>query len=321
MSGLFLSYRRSDSARWCDRLANHLDLRFGDSVVFRDVEDLRPGVRWQREIDAALRRADVVLVLIGPSWFGARQRRRLADPKDVLRREIVAALGSPRRKVIPVLLGGASLPEARALPRPLRPLCEWQTCELRDKRWRGDVEALLERLRQLVPRLVSVSLAEFKQQYYQENQRYFALLDEAPSRALLVAKATLRMLNRVCPRYPQELELQLMRGYGQKNIAQALQRLGRDDAARGALDQADRAFRTIAAERPRDASAWNGMGSVAALRGQLEEALRYVNKALSLAPDYADAQDDRNMIVRELTARATEARAARRKGARKARRP
>jgi len=48
---------------------------------------------------------------------------------------------------------------------------------------------------------------------------------------------------------------------------------------------------------------------------------RTLNKAFSLAPDYTDAKDDRNAIVRALAARATEARAARRKGARKARRP
>ena len=54
----------------------------------------------------------MVLVLIGPKWFSAGQRSRLADPKGVLRGEIAAALRSPRRKVVPVLLGGAVMPDA-----------------------------------------------------------------------------------------------------------------------------------------------------------------------------------------------------------------
>jgi hypothetical protein len=129
MPRVFVSYRRADSAAWCKKLSDHLSLRFGDDMVFRDVDDLQPGMRWRREIDAALRGAEVVLVLIGPQWFTPGQRHRLADPRDVLRQEIATALRSPRRKVVPVLLGGATLPDAAALPRPCarsatgRPAC------------------------------------------------------------------------------------------------------------------------------------------------------------------------------------------------------
>jgi tetratricopeptide (TPR) repeat protein len=300
MPTVFLSYRRSDSAKWCRRLSDHLSLRFGDDIVFRDVDDLQPGMRWRREINAALHGARVVLVLIGPQWFAARQRQRLADPKDVLRQEIATALSSPRRKVVPVLLGGTSLPDANALPRPLRPLCEWQACSLRDRQWRDDVERLVERLRQVVPGLGGLTLEQVHQRLLNEQERYFELLDESPKHALAAARATMRTLNRVCPRYPQDTDLQLTRGYCHKNIAMALQRINRLDEANLALNEAERTFRTAARERPRDAGAWNGLGSVAALRGQLKRALRYVEKALKLAPAYPAALQDRRQLLAAL---------------------
>jgi len=300
MPAVFLSYRRADSAAWCARLSDHLSLRFGDDIVFRDVDDLQPGMRWRLEIDAALHGAQVVLVLIGPLWFAARQRRRLADPKDVLRQEIATALQGRRRKVVPVLLGGASLPDAGALPRPLRPLCEWQACLLRDRQWRRDVEQLVEQLRQLVPGLGHITLAQIHARLQSEQERYFGLLDESPARALALARSTLRTLNQVCPRHPQDAQLQLTRGYCHKNIAMALQRLQRDDAAQLALAEADRTFRTSVRERPDDAGAWNGLGSVAALRGQLKHALRHVDKALKLTPDYPAALQDRAQLLAAL---------------------
>jgi tetratricopeptide (TPR) repeat protein len=300
MPGVFISYRRVDSDAWCKRLSDHLSLRFGDDMVFHDVDDLQPGMRWRREIDAALRGAEIVLVLIGPQWFADDQRRRLADPKDVLRHEITTALRGPRRKVVPVLLGGAGLPDADALPRPLRPLLEWQACVLRDRQWRRDVEKLVDRLRELLHGTAPTKPAEIHDELAIEQERYFALLDESPARALAVARATMRTLNRVCPHYPQDADLQLTRGYGNKNIAMALQRLHRDDEAEQALDEADRTFRTTVRERPDDAGAWNGLGSVAALRGRLKQALRYVDKALALAPDYPAALHDRAQLLEAL---------------------
>jgi tetratricopeptide (TPR) repeat protein len=276
-----------------------LSLRFGDDMVFRDIDDLKAGMRWQQEIDAALRGTLVVLVLIGPKWFSAGQRRRLADPRDVLRREIATALQSPRRRVIPVLVGGATLPKSAQLPRALRPLCEWQAVALRDRQWRPDVDRLVERLRELVnvPSSTRITLEQIHDRLQGEQTRYFALLDNNPKGALEVAQSTLRTLNRVCPSHPQDAELKLVRGYTHKNVAMAMQRLGHTVAAEKALDEAWRTFTTATRERPRDAGAWNGMGSVAMLRGELRPALRYIDKALSLMPDYPAALQDRATVL------------------------
>lgn len=303
MAGVFISYRRKDSAARCERLSQHLALRFGDDQVFRDLDDLRPGVRWRREIDAALRRAEIVLVIIGPLWLGPGQRRRLADPDDVLRQEIALALRGTRRKVIPVLVGGARMPRRDALPSPLRALCDWQACPLRDRKWRGDVERLVERLRELVPTLSLGSIEQIYGELVAEQNRYFEVLDPSPASALAVAQATLKKLDRVCPRHPHDAWLQITRGYTHKNVAQALVRLRRADRAAASLDRAESTFRTAIAERPRDAGAWNGLGSVEAVRGHLPQALGYVNRSLAIQPDYPEALHDRAAILAAIGSR------------------
>jgi Flp pilus assembly protein TadD len=81
---------------------------------------------------------------------------------------------------------------------------------------------------------------------------------------------------------------------------QALVRLGRDLEAAGALALAESTFATAVAERPRDAGAWNGLGSVEAVRGNLRKALNYVDKALAIQPDSPEAQQDRAGILAAL---------------------
>jgi tetratricopeptide (TPR) repeat protein len=305
MSTVFLSYRRIDSQTWCKRLSDHLSLRFGDDMVFRDVDDLKAGMQWQREIDAALRGTRLVLVLIGPKWLAKSQRQRLADPRDVLRREITLALQSPRRKVVPVLLGGASMPKPTLLPRPLRALCDWQAVSLRDRQWRPDVERLVERLHELMParRSDGSALEQVHHRLQQEQSRYFELLDQHPQQALTLARATLKTLNRVCPLHPQDSDLQLVRGYTHKNVAMALQRRGQWEGAEQALEEAWRTFSTATRERPADAGAWNGMGSVCVVRGQLKQSLRYIERALRLHPGYPAALQDKAAVLAALANR------------------
>ena len=43
MTGVFISYRRTDGGGWAGRLNDHLSLRFGSNVVWQDVEDLEVG--------------------------------------------------------------------------------------------------------------------------------------------------------------------------------------------------------------------------------------------------------------------------------------
>src|SRR6185436_12901748 len=117
MAGLFISYRRADGG-WSGRLRDHLELRFGAGVVWWDLDDIRPGQRWREEIESALKTAEAALILIGPRWLSetdAKGQKRLSKRTDVVRAEVAEALRGPA-VVIPILVGGASMPEKRVLP-------------------------------------------------------------------------------------------------------------------------------------------------------------------------------------------------------------
>jgi len=153
MSGVFLSYRREDSAGFAGRLADRLEAEFGAGSVFRDVDDIRPGEDFQQAIDSQLRSVDAVLVLIGPRWLEARidGARRLDDPADFVRQEVATALASGKQ-VIPLLVGGALMPGEADLPAPLAGLARRQAVVLSDGGWQGDVARLVASLRPLLGR-------------------------------------------------------------------------------------------------------------------------------------------------------------------------
>ncbi len=89
----------------------------------------------------------MVLVVIGPQWADARDRDgavRLNDPADWVRLEVEAALASADAQLVPVLVDGAAMPAATALPPSLRALSEHQAFALSVERWSSDLEALIE---------------------------------------------------------------------------------------------------------------------------------------------------------------------------------
>ncbi|MEV0675208.1 TIR domain-containing protein [Actinosynnema sp. NPDC050436] len=121
---VFVSYRRDDSREFVAELGPLLARRYGARNVFVDTESIAVGEDFRAELATALRRTDLVLAVIGPDWLDAPADdggRRLDDPADYVRLEIGTALaiGLP---VVPLLVGGATLPGPDALPEPLRPL-------------------------------------------------------------------------------------------------------------------------------------------------------------------------------------------------------
>src|SRR5215471_15923878 len=118
MVRIFISYRRDDTAGHAGRLFDRLAQRFGKSRVYRDLDSIDAGADFLETIRAQVRESDVLLALIGPRWITAADADghwRLASDDDLVRAEIVTALESGTR-VIPVLLAGAKMPEARNLP-------------------------------------------------------------------------------------------------------------------------------------------------------------------------------------------------------------
>jgi hypothetical protein len=144
-----MSYRRSDVGGHAGRLSDALVARLGHENVFHDVSAIAAGRDFTVEIDAALASSDAVLAMIGPAWLSAATpdgHRRLSQPDDFVRRELVQALGT-KIPVVPVLLGGAALPSASELPTELAGLARRQAIVIRDETFHGDVDLLLQSLR------------------------------------------------------------------------------------------------------------------------------------------------------------------------------
>jgi hypothetical protein len=143
MPTVFVSYRRSDTEGEAGRLADTLQRELGRRVVFRDVVSISPGEHFDAAITAHLASSVVALVLIGPTWL-EELAKRLGDGKtDYLRLEVATTLKEGKR-VIPVLLKGATLPPADALPDDLRHLLQCQAITVRDEAWKADVDRLID---------------------------------------------------------------------------------------------------------------------------------------------------------------------------------
>ncbi|MBP7468026.1 MAG: toll/interleukin-1 receptor domain-containing protein [Thauera sp.] len=143
MPSVFISYRRDDSAGFAGRLADALEQRLGAGAVFRDVDDIQPGADFEAVIARGLDQVRAVLVVIGPGWLDAAVDgpRRLDRPDDFVRREVEQALASGK-PVVPVLVGGATMPAANALPIALRGLASRQALVLGDASWSADLARL-----------------------------------------------------------------------------------------------------------------------------------------------------------------------------------
>ena len=143
-SRIFISYRRDDAAGYShaihDRLADHL----GGAEIFMDVHDIAPGADFAQRLQSVVQGCDVVVALIGKRWAGERpgQTARTQDADDWVHIEVAEALKRGIR-VIPVLLDGAPVPAAEALPADLQALRRLNAMEVRTTRLDADVRDLV----------------------------------------------------------------------------------------------------------------------------------------------------------------------------------
>src|SRR6185503_7074360 len=134
-----------DAAGYAGRLHEALENRLGRDQVFRDVDTLQPGQDFVEAIQSRLGDCRVFIAMIGREWLDARDsqgRRRLDQPNDYVRLELVTALERRDVRVIPVLIEGATMPPVESLPEPVRPLARKQAVHLRDDAWDHDVDRL-----------------------------------------------------------------------------------------------------------------------------------------------------------------------------------
>ena len=153
MNGLiFVSYRRQDTQSATGRLCDKLQQHFGVERVFHDVESIEAGADFAELIAAKVAESSAVLAMVGPRWLepGNSGRPRLSDADDLVRLEIETALRH-RIPVIPVLVEGATIPNASALPVDVAPLFDHQAHEITESRWQYDTDRLVEQLQKLVP--------------------------------------------------------------------------------------------------------------------------------------------------------------------------
>ena len=146
MSGIFLSHRREDSSGYARLLHDRLVQRFVTEPIFMDVDSLQPGVAFSDVIHQTLTSCTVLIAVIGKHWLAAADeqgRRRIEQPGDFVRQEITTGLA---RKiiVIPVLVGGARMPQPEDLPPDLAKLTERQAIELTDTTFNAGVTKLLD---------------------------------------------------------------------------------------------------------------------------------------------------------------------------------
>jgi hypothetical protein len=150
---VFISYRREDAGGHAGRLEDGLERAFGPGSAFRDVVDLRPGEDYLQVLTERVAGAVAVLVVIGPRWLTVERdgKPRLEREDDVVRQEVEVALASGK-PVIPVLVGGASMPEALMLPPSLAGLARFQAMSLSEAGWEADLARLAGVLAPLLAR-------------------------------------------------------------------------------------------------------------------------------------------------------------------------
>ncbi|MGH7874138.1 MAG: toll/interleukin-1 receptor domain-containing protein, partial [Candidatus Binatia bacterium] len=140
-----------DSAPYAGRLYDRLGAQFGADQVFMDVDDIPPGADFGAHIGAKVGSCDALVAVIGKNWLSARNdsgRLRLSDPSDYVGLEIALAL-QRGVLVIPVLVGGATMPKPAELRGDLRALAERNALTLNDAEFQRDAQALVHTLEKL----------------------------------------------------------------------------------------------------------------------------------------------------------------------------
>jgi tetratricopeptide (TPR) repeat protein len=142
---IFISYRRDDARGASGRLYDWLRIAFSRECVFRDVHSIGVG-KWRDKIDAALAHSAACVAVVGPRWANAENLPRLHDEGDMVRHELVTALGSEAITLVPTLVEGVTVKDLPTdeLPPELRPLfADWNAREITEGGWEDDTRRLI----------------------------------------------------------------------------------------------------------------------------------------------------------------------------------
>ena len=148
MPDIFISYRRDDTSGYAGRLYDQISRHFGKEHVFMDVATIEPGSDFVQVLDEKVGTCDALIALIGKNWLTTKDGEghlRLSSPEDFVSAEIAAAL-KRNVEVIPVLVGGAKMPQQQELPQALQFLSRHPALEVSDARFTRDVMDLIQAL-------------------------------------------------------------------------------------------------------------------------------------------------------------------------------
>lgn len=303
MQRAFLSYRRSDSD-YALLLYEFLKQNFGRDRVFLDTDYIEPGENFVNTLERELASCGAFVAVIGRGWI--KSLPRLQDPRDYVRMEIAAVLARGVL-LIPVLAGGAKMPNPKHLPVDLATLPELSAVEFRVH---GDLEAIVKAIGKAVP-LQKTGDAEpnpqqrrvfdlLRRQVNRINARAVELIDSGQiDRSLDELREGMEVLVCLQEWSPAEAQLTLHLGYLYKTSAQAFLASKENEQASRYFDLAASVFeqaKTAAAQKyysPSDlASAINGLGNIQYYRGDVDSAIQNYRLAVTLSPDYAYAWHD-----------------------------
>jgi len=141
---IFVSYRREESRRSARSLYDRLCRDFDPKKIFMDINAIALGDDFLKAIEKTVGECDVLIAVIGNNWLTSKDdhgNRKLDNSEDFVRIEIATALKRGIR-VIPVLVGGASMPSENDLPEDLKPLVRRIALAITDTTFDGDCQQL-----------------------------------------------------------------------------------------------------------------------------------------------------------------------------------
>jgi TIR domain len=145
---VFISYRRCDDAYAAALLDLTLSSWLGAENVFRASRSIPPGVDFEVTIKDAVRRANVMLVVIGPRW---EENFRKRDTDHLLNEITMAAWhGVP---LVPILLNGVKPLATMRLPAELDGFDRRQYLTFDYRTFESDASHIAQALEGVIPEL------------------------------------------------------------------------------------------------------------------------------------------------------------------------
>jgi tetratricopeptide (TPR) repeat protein len=293
--GIFISYRRDDARGASGRVWDWLRIGFGKEQVFRDVASIGAG-KWRERIDQSLASSAACVAVIGRRWADGTNLPRLLEPGDMVRHELESALASGERgelTVLPLLVEEASLAAISIdeLPESLRPLLqEWNVLELSESGWDDDTRRLISAIAEATGLPVRPDLEEWlalmggAERGLATRQRPEAVAQapQALGSEQLALEALLAKVASASPAERDGLKVAFA-ALAAGNTLVAEQEFEREVEASGSRVASLREL--LAAEQRNVAEAARNVASLAAVRGDLTKAVRFLQMALKEAPD------------------------------------